>query len=341
MFADIINRPGLAIDLGTINTVVSFRGQITTTPTIVALDSRSSKLIAFGETARAMLGRTGDNIDVIEPLKDGVIADFAGAGKFISHIVRHTMGRRIIGPDVVLCHPSTVTTVEKRAIVNAATSVGATRIALIEEPFAAALGSGLPVAEPRGSLVCDIGGGTTDIAMISLGSVVNSTSSRSAGNAMTGHVLAYLKKARGLYVGPLTAERIKTQHAVTLGTEFEDVDFPVAGRDAVSGAPKEIYVSRREISEAIDPCIRDIIDHIRQLLIDVPPELAADVVECGVFLTGGGALTPGLSVRIRNDLGLPAFLVEDPLFAVVKGAARTLSDRAFLRVLQRNTMFGS
>jgi rod shape-determining protein MreB len=158
---------------------------------------------------------------------------------------------------------------------------------------------------------------------------------------MTNHVSTFLKKERGLYVGPLTAERIKTQHAATLGTEFEDLEFPVAGRDALSGAPKEICVSRKEVSEAIDPCIRDIVDHIRQLLIDVPPELAADVVECGVFLTGGGALMPGLCERIRNDLGLPAFMVEDPLFAVVKGAARILSDRAFLRVLQRNSMFST
>ena len=326
----------LAIDLGTANTLVYVRGKgiVLTEPSVVAVrkDERgANRVVAVGKDAKMMLGKTPGNITAIRPMKDGVIADFEVAEAMLRYFIRKVHNRRaLIRPRVIICIPSGVTQVEKRAVRESAESAGAHEVYLIEEPMAAAIGAGLPITEPVCNMVVDIGGGTTEVAIISLAGIVNSRSVRVGGDKMDQDILQHIKRKYNLLIGERTAELIKT----TIGNAYpvgETETMMIKGRDLVTGIPKTLEVNSDEIRESIQEQIDSILETIKVVLEQTPPELAGDIVDRGIVLTGGGALLKNLDHFLRLQTGLPIMLTEDPLSTVVLGSGMALDAIAILK----------
>jgi rod shape-determining protein MreB len=327
----------LAIDLGTANTLVYVKGKgiVSNEPSVVAVyrDPRGNqKILSIGEEAKEMLGRTPGNIIPIRPMKDGVIADFEVTEQMLRYFILKAHNRRtFVRPRVVVCVPSGITPVERRAVKESAESAGAREVYLIEEPMAAAIGAGMPIIEASGNMVVDLGGGTTEVAVISMGGIVTSDSIRVAGDKMDEAIIQYVKRRYNLFIGERTAEQVK----VTLGNAFpseEDSDsMEVKGRDVVSGIPKVLELTSAEVKEAMTEPLNSIVDVVRTTLERTPPELASDIVDKGVVLTGGGALLKNIDVLLRNAVNLPITIIDDPLSTVVMGSGKLLDDRDLLR----------
>jgi rod shape-determining protein MreB len=322
----------IAIDLGTSNTLVYVKGRgiVLDEPSVVAIaESKGKKtVLAVGNEAKQMLGRTPDSIQAIRPLRDGVIADFEVAEEMIKEFIRKVYNRRgFYSPQIVICVPSGSTSVERRAIQESAESAGARRVWLIEEPMAAAIGAGLPVTEPTGSMVVDIGGGTTEVAVLSLGGIVCSRSIRVGGHKMDEAIIGYIRRNHNLLVGESSAEHIK--HEIGSACPPEDGDgrtIAIRGRDQLNGVPKELVISERQIAESLAEPISAIIDAVKVTLEQTAPELAADIVDTGIVLTGGGGLLGNLDYVLRHATGLPVSIADDPLTCVVHGTGRALDE---------------
>ena len=333
----------MAIDLGTANTLVYVKGRgiVLNEPSVVAIaDVKGKKqVLAVGEDAKQMLGRTPGNIHAIRPLRDGVIADFEVAEEMIKHFIRKVHNRRsFASPQVIVCVPSGSTAVERRAIQESAESAGARRVFLIEEPMAAAIGSGLPVTEPTGSMVVDIGGGTTEVAVLSLGGIVYSRSVRIGGDKMDEAIIAYIRRNHNLLVGESSAERIKEQIGSACPPEDgEGATMEIKGRDLMNGVPKELNLSERQIAESLAEPVGAIIESVKVALEHTAPELAADIVDKGIVLTGGGALLGNMDYVLRHATGLPVSLADDPLTCVVLGTGRALEEMKTLKNLLTTT----
>jgi len=329
-FFDFISND-IGIDLGTANTLVFVRGQgiVLNEPSVVAIEKATGKVLAVGTAAKEMLGRTPGEISAIRPLKDGVIADFEISEKllsdFIKRVIRH---KYLIKPRIVISVTSGITEVEKRAVRDSAENAGAREVYLLSEPMAAAIGVGLPVDQPSGIMVIDIGGGTSEIAVIALNGIVHHTSVRIAGDELNDAIVMYLKKNYNLLIGELTAEEIK----IRIGSAFpleKEISMEVKGRDLVAGVPKNLKLSSVQVREALVEPIDAIVEAVRQSLERTPPELASDILERGIILTGGGALLRGLDRRLRDETNLPVNSSEDPLTCVVRGTGKVLEDMAF------------
>jgi rod shape-determining protein MreB len=323
----------LAIDLGTANTLVyaKNKGIVVREPSIVAVNKINNNVEAVGKEAKEMLGRTPGNIVAIRPMKDGVIADFEVTEKMIKYFIEKAHGRRfLVKPRIVISVPSEITQVEKRAVKDSALRAGATEVYLIEQAMAAAIGAGLPITDPTGNMIVDIGGGTTDVAVISLAGIVYSRSVRVAGNEMDDAIIQYIKRKYNLLIGERTAEQIKME----IGSAHQ-LDKPmtmeIKGRNLIEGVPKTITVDDGEIREALSECVSTIMNAIRVALERTPPELSADISDRGIVLTGGGALLKNLDKRIREETGLPVSIADDPLCSVVLGTGKMLSDFKLLR----------
>jgi rod shape-determining protein MreB len=320
----------MAIDLGTANTLIYVpgRGIVLDEPSVVAIAQRENgrEVIAVGHEAKSMLGRTPDSIETVQPMRDGVIADFAAAEEMIKHFIRRAQGRRRFGsPRIMICVPASATPVERRAVYEAALVAGARRVYVIEEPVAAALGANLPISEPRGSMIVDIGGGTTDIAVLSLGGVIYSHSLRTAGHAMDEAIIDYIRTRHRLLIGRASAEAIKKEAGTAINkVNGTHVAVHIKGRDLQRGFPTEIKLQTHDIAEALSPPLQLIIDGIQRALNDIPPELAGDICESGVYLTGGGALLDRLDARLSNETGIKFKVAEDPLRCVVRGSGIAL-----------------
>jgi rod shape-determining protein MreB len=325
----------LAIDLGTANTLVYVRGKgvVCNEPSVVVLRKDNKKPVAVGFEAKRMLGKTPASIIAIRPMKDGVIADFDATGEMLKYFIKKVHNRRsFVSPRVIIGVPSAITQVEQRAVKDAAQASGAREVYLIEEPMAAAVGVGLPVGEPSGSMIVDIGGGTTDIAVISLEGVVFSKAARVGGDKMDETIMAHIKRKYNLMIGDRTAEQIKIEigSAAPSGNEPPKT-MEIKGRDLVSGIPKTFTINEEEIREALSEPVNIILDTIRVALENTPPELAADIVDRGIVLAGGGALLRGLDDLISESTDLPVVVAEDPLTAVVRGVGKMLDDLHLLK----------
>lgn len=326
----------LAIDLGTANTLVYVKGKgiVLSEPSVVAVrtdNKRKNKVLAVGAEAKRMLGRTPGNIVAIRPMKDGVIADFEVTEAMLRHFIRKVHNRRtLIRPRIIVCVPSGITQVEKRAVRESAESAGAREVFLIEEPMAAAIGAGLPITEPTCNMVVDIGGGTTEVAVISLAGIVYSRSIRIGGDKMDEAIVQYIKRKYNLLIGERTAEIIKT----TIGNAYPDPEnmetIEVKGRDLVSGIPKILAIDSEEIRVATAEQIEAIVETVKTALEQTPPELAADIVDTGIVMTGGGALLKNLDKLLREETSLPITVTDDPLSTVVLGSGKTLEEISLL-----------
>jgi len=322
----------IAIDLGTANTLVYVRGRGITLnePSVVAIQEERGKrqVLAVGNDAKQMLGKTPGNIRAIRPLKDGVIADFEIAEEMIKYFIRKIQSRRAFAkPLIIICVPSGSTAVEQRAIQESAEAAGASKVWLIPEPMAAAIGAGLPVTEPTGSMVVDIGGGTTEVAVLSLGGIVYAKSVRVGGDKMDTAIVSYIRRNMNLLVGESSAERIKKQIGCACPPDKgEGETIEIKGRDLLNGIPKEIVVSERQIAEALSEPVAQIVESVKVALENTAPELAADIVDKGIVLTGGGALLKNLDQVLREATGLPVSVAEEPLACVAKGSGRALDD---------------
>jgi len=327
----------MAIDLGTANTLVYVKGRgiVLNEPSVVAIATVRGKkqVLAVGDEAKQMLGRTPGNIQAIRPLRDGVIADFEVAEEMIKHFIRKVHNRRsFASPQVIVCVPSGSTAVERRAIQESAESAGARRVFLIEEPMAAAIGANLPVTEPTGSMVVDIGGGTTEVAVLSLGGIVYSRSVRVGGDKMDEAIIAYIRRNHNLLVGEGSAERIKKE----IGSAYPPEDgvgktMQIKGRDLMNGVPKEIIIDQSQIADSLAEPVSQIVEAVKVALEQTPPELAADIVDKGIVLTGGGALLGNLDFVLRHATGLPVMIADDPLSCVALGTGRCLEEMKVLR----------
>src|SRR5512135_3547553 len=331
----------LAIDLGTANTVVYVKGKgiVSSEPSVVAIqkDSRGDKrILAVGREAKEMLGRTPGSIFAIRPMKDGVIADFEITGEMLKYFIAKVHNRKaLLRPRVVISVPSGITPVEKRAVRESAQSAGAREIYLIEEPMAAAIGAGLPITEASGNMIVDIGGGTTEVAVISLAGIVYTKSVRVGGDKMDEAIVQYIKRKYNLLIGDRMAEEMK----IEIGEAYpgnEVLTREVKGRDLVSGIPKTIFINSDEIREALSEPVNAIVDAVRICLERTPPELAADIVDKGIVLAGGGALLRNLDVLLREETGLPVFIAEDPLSCVVLGSGKALDELDLLKKVAVN-----
>ena len=323
----------LAIDLGTANTLVYAKGKgiVVNEPSIVAINKNTGEVEAVGKEAKEMLGRTPGNIVAIKPMKDGVIADFKVTEKMLNYFIQKAHNRKmLVHPRIVIGVPSEITQVEKRAVMDSAYRAKASEVHLVEQAMVAAIGAGLPITEPSGNMVVDIGGGTTDIAVISLSGIVYSRSVRMAGNQMDEAIMNYLKRKYNLLVGERTAEQIK----IEIGSAYpldKPLTMEIKGRNLIEGVPKTITVDDSEIREALSECISTIMNAVRVALERTPPELSADISDRGIVLTGGGALIKNLDKRIREETGLPVSIADDPLCSVVLGTGKMLSDFNLLR----------
>ncbi len=324
----------MAIDLGTANTLVSVRGQgiVINEPSVVAIEKQDQRVLAVGAAAKEMLGRTPGSIVAMRPLKDGVIADFDVTEAMLRYFISKAEGKRMPWhpkPRVVVCVPSGVTSVEKRAVFEATITAGARQAFLIEEPMAAAIGAGLPVESPTGSMVVDIGGGTTEVAVISMGGIVKATSIRIAGDAFDSAVVQYAKTHYNLAIGERTAEEIK----ITIGSAaplVEEVDVEVRGRDLLSGLPRTARIESEDVREALEDPVSKMIQAVKDTMDETPPDLASDLMEYGITLTGGGGMLRGLDERLRNEIGVPVHVSETALINVVEGCAAVLESPDFL-----------
>ncbi len=323
----------IAIDLGTSNTLVytAAQGIVLSEPSIVAINKLTNKIVAVGAEAKEMLGRTPGHIVAVRPLKDGVIADFDVTEKMISYFIRRANNRRVwVRPRIVIGVPSGITQVEERAVKDTAYRAKATEVYLIEEAMAAAIGAGLPITEPSGNMVVDVGGGTTDVAIISMAGIVFSRSIRVGGTAMDEAIINYIKRNYNLLIGDRTAENIK----IDIGSAFpldEELTMDIKGRDLVEGKPKTITITDREIRDALSEVTSSIVESVRMALERTPPELSADLIDKGLILTGGGSLLRNLDLRLREETGVPVSIAEDPLSSVVLGVGRILDDLDLLR----------
>ena len=323
----------LAIDLGTANTLVyaSGKGIMVNEPSIVAINKNSGEVEAVGKEAKEMLGRTPGNIVAIKPMKDGVIADFKVTEKMLNYFIQKAHNRKMmVHPRIVIGVPSEITQVEKRAVMESAYQAKASEVHLVEQAMMAAIGAGLPITEPSGNMIVDIGGGTTDIAVISLSGIVYSRSVRVAGNEMDEAIMHYLKRKYSLLIGERTAEQIKMEVGSAYPLE-KPITMEIKGRNLIEGVPKTITVEDSEIREALSECVSTIMNGIRVALERTPPELSADISDRGIVLTGGGALLKNLDRRIREETGLPVSIADDPLASVVLGTGRMLNDFKLLR----------
>jgi rod shape-determining protein MreB and related proteins len=327
----------MAIDLGTANTLVYVKGKgiVLDEPSVVAITNNRGRkqVLAVGEEAKQMVGRTPGNIEAIRPLRDGVIADFEVAEEMIKHFIRKVHNRRgFASPRVIICVPSGSTAVERRAIQESAESAGARRVFLIEEPMAAAIGAGLPVTEPTGSMVVDIGGGTTEVAVLSLGGIVYARSIRVGGNKMDEAIISYIRRNHNLLIGEATAERIKKEiGSACLPEDGNGRVLEIKGRDLMNGVPKEIVISQRQIAESLAEPVSAIIEAVKVALEHTAPELSADIVDKGIVLTGGGSLLGNLDFVLRHATGLPVSLADEPLTCVALGTGRCLEEMKTLR----------
>lgn len=322
----------MAIDLGTANTLVYVKDQgiVLNEPSVVAISMSAGKkhVLAVGNEAKLMLGRTPGNITATRPLRDGVIADFEVTEAMIKHFIRKVHNRRsFVSPKMIICVPSGSTAVEQRAIQESAESAGASQVVLIEEPMAAAIGAGLPVTEPSGSMVVDIGGGTTEVAVISLGGIVYAKSVRVGGDKMDEAIIAYIRRVHNLLIGESTAERIKKEvGSACAPADGEGRQMHIKGRDLMNGVPKEIIITERQVAESLAEPVGQIIEGVKVALEHTAPELAADIVDKGIVMTGGGALLSNLDYVLRHATGLPVTIADDPLSCVVLGTGHALEE---------------
>ena len=319
----------MAIDLGTANTLVVLKGQgvVLNEPSVVAIAENMGKktVLAVGDEAKTMLGRTPGNISAIRPLRDGVIADFIVTEEMIKHFIKKVhAGKTFANPRILICVPTGSTPVERKAIQDSALAAGARRVQLIEEPIAAAIGAGLPISEATGSMVVDIGGGTTEIAVMSLGGLVYSKSLRVAGDAMDSALVNYMRKEYNLMIGDSTAEKIKKEIGTAIPSNSNT--YPVKGRDLRSGTPKEVNITEEDSAEALNDILKEMVNGIKDALENTPPELSADLIDMGLVLTGGGALLKNIDKLISQDTGLPVTIADDPLSCVAVGTGRALEN---------------
>ncbi|MBB5022558.1 rod shape-determining protein MreB [Desulfurispira natronophila] len=322
----------LAIDLGTANTLVYCNGEVISEPSVVAIDERTKHVLAVGKEAKEMLGRTPGSITAIRPMKDGVIADFEVTEAMLKYFIQKVHNRKtLVSPRIVICIPSGITQVEKRAVKDSARQAGAREVYLMEEPMAAAIGADLPIQDPSGNMIVDIGGGTTEVAVISLSGIVYAKSLRIAGDEMDDAIVQHIRKKHNLLIGYRTSEMIK----IEIGSAYDIFETPltmaVKGRDLVTGIPKHVEVSSDEIREALSETVNTIVDTIKVTLEKTPPELAADIVDKGIMLAGGGSLVRGLDIMIREATNLPVSIAEDPLTAVVRGVGKALDNINLLK----------
>jgi rod shape-determining protein MreB len=324
----------LAIDLGTANTLVYARGRgiMLNEPSVVAVDTSNNTVVAVGADAKRMIGRTPDHIRAVRPMQDGVIADYDVTAEMLRYFVRKVLRRRgaLTGPRIVICVPSGITSVEQRAVSESAYAAGARRVHLISEPMAAAIGAGLPVNQPSGSMVIDIGGGTTEVAILALGGVVASTSVRVAGDALDTAIVDHVRAEFGLLIGERTAEELK----ISVGSAFPTAgpkSAEIRGRDVGTGLPRNVAISGEELRKAMDPPLLRIVAAVRATLDRCPPELAGDLVSHGIVLTGGGALLRGLDERLREETGMPVHMADNPLDSVALGTGKCVEDFDTLR----------
>ncbi len=341
MFSRFLNflSSDMAIDLGTANTLVYVRGRgiVLNEPSVVAIKNENGRkqVLAVGNEAKLMMGRTPGNIEAIRPLRDGVIADIYVAEEMIQHFIRKVHHRRsFASPEIVICVPSGSTSVERRAIRDAANNAGASQVYLIEEPMAAAIGAGLPVTEPTGSMVVDIGGGTTEVAVLSLRGIAFASSVRVGGDKMDEAIINYVRRNHNLLIGESTAERIKKE----IGTAYPPADgtgatLEIKGRDLMNGVPKEIIINQAQVAEALSEPVSAIVEGVKVALENTAPELAADIVDKGIVLTGGGALLGDIDRVLREATGLPVSVAEEPLSCVALGTGRALEDPMYRGVL--------
>lgn len=326
----------MGIDLGTANTLVYVKGRgiVLCEPSVVAMQRDSGAVLAVGEEAKRMIGRTPGNIVAIRPMKDGVIADFDVTQSMLRYFINKAHKKRVfVHPRVVVCVPSGVTEVEKRAVIEATLQAGAREAYLIEEPMAAAIGAGLPVHEPTGNMIVDIGGGTTEVAIISLGGIVTSRSIRVGGDEMDEVIVQYIKRAYNLMIGERTAEETKVQIGSAFPVE-QETKMEIRGRDLVTGLPKTIEITSQEIREALSEPVSSIIEAVKVTLEKTPPELAADIMDKGIVMAGGGSLLKGLDLLLKKETGMPVHLAEDPLSCVALGSGKVLEEiDALKRVL--------
>ena len=323
----------MAIDLGTAHTLVYVQGKgvVLNEPSVVAIEKNSNRILAVGSDAKRMVGRTPGNIAAIRPMKDGVIANFEMAERMLRHFITKVHNRSsFVRPRIIIGVPSRITQVEQRAVKESAELAGAREVYLIEEPVAAAIGAGLPITEPSGNMVVDIGGGTTDIAVISLGGIVYSESVKVAGDQIDSAIINYVKREYNLLIGEHMAERVKLE----IGSAHplpEKAQMMIKGRDLISGIPRTIAVEDTEIREALQESVSTIVTAIKVALENTPPELAGDIIDRGIVLTGGGSLLKGLDARLRDETALPIVTVDDPLTSVVLGVGKTLEELSLLR----------
>jgi len=325
----------LAIDLGTANTLVYVRGHgvVLDEPSVVAINATDGRPVAVGMEAKRMMGRTPNHIKVIRPLKDGVIADFEVCEKMLRYFIQKVAGSKWSKPRMVICVPSGITGVEQRAVQDAAEYAGARKpVHIIEEPMAAAIGADMPVHEPSGNMIVDIGGGTTEVAVISLGGIVTAQSIRVAGDELDEAILQYVKKEFSLAIGDRTAEEIKIQMGTAWPLE-EELSADIRGRDLISGLPRTIEITTEQVREAVAEPISAIVDAVKTTLDKTPPELAADIMEDGITVTGGGALLGGLDQRLAHETGMPIRIADEPLYSVVIGSGRALENIDAMRGL--------
>lgn len=318
----------LGVDLGTANLLVYQRGRgiVLREPSVVAISQTTGKVLAVGEEARLMLGRTPGNIVAIRPLQNGVIAEYSITLEMLRYVINKVLGkRRFFNPRMLVCVPSSATDVERRAVIQAAKEAGAGEVHLIEEPMAAAIGAGLPISQPGGNMVVDIGGGTTDVAVISLGGIVISRSIRVAGNKFDEAIMRHVRVAHNLMIGERTAEEIK----IKIGSAYplpQELTMEVRGRDLVEGLPKTVVIHSEEIRSALAEPVNQIVEKVRSVLEETPPELAADIIERGIVLTGGGALLRGFDKLLSHATNIPVYIAEDPLSCVAIGTGRALEE---------------